>query len=191
MIRIFVSILCVAIAGGIFVIYTRPAYDRVTALQAENAQYDQALDKSKELQELKRSLLSRYNAFTPQDLDRLHKLLPDHVDNVRLVLDLDSMAARYGMALQNVIISNPADRVDSRTIVGAIGAGSEPYDSLTLRFATQGTYSSFVRFMEDLESSLRIVDLEELGLELSSAQPPGGTEPIYRYTLTVRTYWLK
>lgn len=191
MTRIFIAVFCIALAGGIFIIYTQPAYDRVGALKIQNEQYDQALDKSKELQELKRTLLSRYNAFAPQDLDRLHKLLPDHVDNVRLVLDLDSMASRYGMALQNVIISNPADRQDARTIVGAIGAGSEPYDSLSLQFATQGTYSSFVRFMEDLESSLRIVDLEELGLELATSQPAGAGEPLYRYTLTVRTYWLK
>ena len=65
-------------------------------------------------EQLKQSLLSRFNAFKTEDLDRLRKLLPDHVDNVRLILDLDNLAARHGMALQNVVISEPASESGAR-----------------------------------------------------------------------------
>ena len=183
-----------AIAGAAFILFTQPNYDTAKALEAQIAEYNQALDKAAELQQLKQSLLSRYNAFNPADLDRLHKLLPDHVDNVRLVLDLDNLAARNGMALQNVVISNPSSEGSQPGAISAIGAARQTYDSLTLKFATAGTYQNFSAFLQELEMSLRIVDLVSLSLERDSGSPAQGIsegEPVYRYDITIRTYWLK
>lgn len=191
MVKMSLSAIGLVIAGIVFFAYTQPTYDSVRDLQSQIAQYDQALQKASELQQLKQSLLSRYNAFNPADLDRLQKLLPDHVDNVRLVLDLDNLAGRHAMSLQNVVISNPATESDKITsALGAIGAGSQKYDSLTLRFSTGGTYQNFSEFLQDLEASLRIVDLVGLKIDRESEGPPHG-EPTYRYDITIRTYWLK
>lgn len=182
------------LALGIFFFYTKPAYDDALTTKASIAEYDQALDKAAELQELKQSLLARYNTFDPANIDRLHKLLPDHVDNVRLVLDLDNLALERGLALENVVINSPgADEGAAPVLGGASSRGA--YDSLTLRFATNGTYPNFVTFIKDIEASLRIVDLVALTLESTGLFVPGapGTpaEPVYRFDLTLRTYWLK
>lgn len=188
MTRTLIAIAGFAIAIAMFFFYTKPTYDESRALQSLIGEYNQALDKAGELQRLKQSLLSRYNAFNPVDIERLHKLLPDHVDNVRLVLDLDNMASRFGLALQNVVVGAAA--AESSTAVGAIGGSNQSYDSLTFKFATEGTYPNFVRFMEDLEKSLRIVDLISLSMSAANAGAPGA-EPVYRFDVTVRTYWLK
>jgi Tfp pilus assembly protein PilO len=193
MIRFIVAILGFCIAIAVFVFYTRPAYDQVGGLQKEIADYNQALEKAAELQQLKQALLSRYNSFNPEDLSRLAKLLPDHVDNVRLILDLDSLASRHGFTLENVVISGSSQSDASRSSASAtIGASAQAYDSLTFRFGTQGTYDDFVVFMEDLERSLRIVDL--VSLNLSRVPLPTGVvtaEPYYQYDVVIRTYWLK
>ncbi len=197
MIRSILSILGLVIAGGVFLVYTQPTYGNVQGFQQQIDQYNQALDKAAELQQLKQSLLTRYNAFNPSDLDRLQKLLPDHVDNVRLILDLDNLAASFGMALQNVVISGPASEGVNKTVIGSIGSSKQRYDSLTLRFSTRSTYANFVKFMEDLESSLRIVDIVALSVSPEPKAPtaPGtpavSQEPLYRYDITIRTYWLK
>jgi Tfp pilus assembly protein PilO len=177
-----------ALAAAIFFMYTQPTYDSVQSVRATISEYDAALDKAAELQQIKQSLLSRYNAFNPSDLERLQKLLPDHVDNVRLVLDLDNLAGQHGMALQNVVISNPASATQDAGAIGNIAAGRALYDSLTLKFATRGSYQTFTTFLQDLETSLRIVDLVSLALH-----PDGtvGGEPAYRFDITIRTYWLK
>lgn len=169
--------------------YTQPTYDHVRTLQSKVGEYDQALEKAAELQELKQSLLSRYNAFDPADLDRLHKLLPDHVDNVRLVLDLDNLAGRHGMALQNVVVSNPASEPSNPGAISTIGAGTQRFDSLTLKFTTHGSYEDFISFLQDIEASLRIVDLVSLSLAGEGILNAGN--PTYRYDITIRTYWLK
>lgn len=189
MIKTILSLIGLAAAAGIFFFFTQPQYDTIRALESEVDQYDQALERSSELQKIKQSLISRRNAFNLEDVNRLQKLLPDHVDNVRLVLDLDNLAARHGMAIQNVVTSNPvAVRSSGGAIADAAGT-RQKYDSLTLQFRTQGTYENFVAFLRDLETSLRIVDL----VDLSLVQVPGSVagEPLYRFELTIRTYWLK
>lgn len=192
MIRNLFAVLFLAAAGAIFFMYTKPAYDGLRDVQDQIQQYDQALNKADELQRLKQSLLSRYNAFNPVDVDRLHKLLPDHVDNVRLVLDLDTLASQHGFALQNVVINAPGTAVNpgSQQQQVVIGPSRDTYDSLTLRFATSGTYPQFVEFINALENSLRLVDVVALAMDAGTTGVTGG-EPTYRFDITLRTYWLK
>jgi|SRR3989338_5984584 len=190
MVKIILSTVGLAVAGAIFFLYTQPTYDTVQALSVQIDQYNQALDKAAQLQELKQTLLSRYNSFDPADIERLQKALPDHVDNVRLVLDLDSLAGQHGMALQNVVINNPASERGDTTVIGTIGAGQQKFDSLTLQFSTHASYQDFMSFMRDLEDSLRIVDLVSLTLQRDAGQA-GESGLTYRYDIALRTYWLK
>lgn len=188
--KLIISIIIIFIAGGVFFFYTKPSYDQVQVQQSQTASYNAALDKAAELQQLKQGLLSRYNAFNPNDVDRLQKLLPDHVDNVALILDIDNLAAHYGLALANVDVSSPKSSASSQTALGVVGSGGQKYDSLTLKFSTRGTYTAFRQFMRDLEDALRIVDLDTL--TISPAGIAGaGEEPLYTYDISLRTYWLK
>lgn len=199
MIRNILSILGIVAAGGIFIFYTQPTYDEVRAVRTEIAGYDEALSRAAELQQLKQSLLSRFNTMDPRNVERLEKLLPDHVDNVRLVLNLDNLASRHGLALENVVIGNPSSQVNTQTVVGAIGAGRQKYDSLTLKFSTTGTYTDFVQFLQDLESDLRVVDVVSLSLERGGSaslrrpfsDPSAPAEAVFRFDISIRTYWLK
>lgn len=169
--------------------YTKPAYDGVQGAIAENAQYDAALTKAAQLQAVKSELLQKFNALPQEQRERLQKLLPDHVDNVALILDLDNLAGRYGLGLENVDVSTPASATASKTAVGAVGAGGQKYDSVTIKFSTHGTYTQFTQFLADLEASLRVVDLVSLSIAQGSGDGTG--EPYYTYTISLRTYWLK
>lgn len=192
MTRFIVGFIAIIVAGTILFGYTLPTYDHIQSLRAQNAQYDQALGNAKKLQTLKQTLLSKYNTFGGDQLERLNKLLPDHVDNVRLVLDLDSIASAYGIAVQNVVISRAEATPDSALgtpVLGQLGVQAEPYDSMTLQFSTQTTYPNFVAFMKDLEASLRIVDVTSLGMQ--EATGALGSEPLYRFSVGLKTYWLK
>ncbi|MBI5457795.1 hypothetical protein HY971_03670 [Candidatus Kaiserbacteria bacterium] len=210
--RFIIAIVGVVLAGSIFFWYTKPAYDKVQGTRGTIAQYDAALNKATELQQLKQTLLMRFNTFSPADLDRLQKLLPDHVDNVRLILDLDNLAEDHGLALQNVDVSSSQKQVTKgSSVIGAVGGSNQKYDSLTLTFGTVTTYSEFVRFLTDLEASLRIVDLVSLSITPSgnaasfassatnpfltsgakATAPVKSTEPLYVFNISLRTYWLK
>ncbi len=187
------ALVCFALAGLVFFFYTKPAYATVGDLQAQIAQYQEALDKAAQLQALKQKLLTRFNSFAPDDVTRLQTFLPDHVDNIGLILDLDSLASHYGMALENVDVATAQSATAKQSAVGAIGPSAQKYDSLTLHFGTYGTYDNFRVFITDLEQSLRVVDL--ISLTIAQQSTPGATGPssnsAYRYDMTIKTYWLK
>lgn len=193
MTRTILAILGLAVAGGIFFFYTQPTYNTMQTTQAQNSEYDQALSKAAELQQLKQSLLSRYNSFNPSDINRLQSMLPDQVNNIQLILDLDNMAGHDGMALQNVVINDPGANQANATAISSISTGSAKYDSLTMQFTTQGTYDQFKQFLDDLQSSLRIVDLVSLTIAPTSAstQASPAAQPAYTYNMTIKTYWLR
>lgn len=191
MIKLFTAILMLLIAGALLFGFTRPTYEDVQNLQGQSVQLDQILTEAAEFQRLKSQLISRYNALPSDQLARLSKLLPDHVDNVRLILDVDSLAAQNNLTLENVIINSGEDAQEQDNTAGALGAVTEqrtPYDSLILQFTTVGSYQDFVTFLNILESSLRLVDISNLSLQ---AAYDGDGVMQYTYDVKVRTYWLK
>lgn len=179
MTRTFLApLLLLAIAVGLFFGYIDPAYQKVQALRVEDARFNEALNQSRELQKVRDTLLSRYNTFAQSDVERLRKLLPDNVDNVRLILDIDSIASKYNMRTRNVTVSSASSESS------AISAGEGAVDSVVLSFSVAAEYEDFIRFLKDLESSLRIVDL--VGLSFETA---GGNA--YTFNVSIKTYWLK
>jgi Tfp pilus assembly protein PilO len=178
--KLFTPVLFVLIAIALFFLYIDPEYVKLKELLEEQSQIDQALNRSKELQDERDKLLARYNTFPQTELDNLQKLLPDHLDNVRLILDLDSIASRYGMRVRGVSIEGDT----SRTQRNELGPDTSAYESVVMSFSVTGTYDTFRNFLSDLEKSLRLVDV--VGLSFS-ATPTG----VYDYNLKVKTYWLK
>ena len=196
MIRNLFALIALVAAIGIFFLYTDPSYSQIQTLSAQNAQYDAALANATQLEQFKQTLLTRFNSFNPTDLKRLSTMLPDQVDNIRLILDLDNIAASHGMAMQNVNVSASASQSGNTTAVGAITTAQQPYNSLTLQFTTTGTYTQFKQFLGDLQSSLRIVDV--VSLVISNTVPSAVTAgqgasaaPQYTYVMTLQTYWLR
>lgn len=187
--RNIISIIFLCGAIAIFFFYTSPSYDGMQALAAQNSQYNGALDKATQLQQIKQNLLSKYNSFDPNAIARLTTFLPDQVDNIRLILDLDNLAGKFGMSLQNVDISSPDTQ--SGSVVSSITSAAQPFDSLTIEFSSTGTYEQFTQFLTALESSLRLVDLVSLTISPQGTAAAGsGGEPLYTYSMTVQTYWL-
>lgn len=187
MIKLIIAGIGLIFAGSIFFTYTKPAYANIGIIKAQIAQYEEALKKAAELDKRKQELLDKRNSFNADDLKRLELMLPDHADNIGLILELDSIASRYGMALENADVStDSASAAEGVTSAGEIVGVAPAYSTITLHFSTFGTYDHFRSFMLDLESSLRLVDLVSLSLAPDSNAPGS-----YLYDVTIKTYWLK
>ncbi len=182
MLRTLIPILLTLGAIVLFFGYTDGTFSRAQELKKQDDQFNQALDKSKELQGVRDRLLTKYNTFSQASLARLSKLLPDTVDNVRLALDIDNIAAKYSARIRNVTVQTEEKTQSQERLT--IGADQSPYGSVVLTFTTVLSYSDFVSFLRDLEASLRLVDV--VGLSFTSVK--GG---LYDFTVSIRTYWLK
>lgn len=174
-----VSIIFLCLAVGIFFFYADDKYQEVKDLRVEVADYTEALRQSKDILLLRDNLSDQYKSFKKSDLDSLKKLLPDHIDNVQLVLDLNGIAKKYGLALKGVKVQE--ESIDKQA---KIGPSKDDFGSILLSFKVSSTYDAFVKFLEDVEKSLRIVDVTALSFKANDKN-------IYEFSVTIKTYWLK
>lgn len=178
---------------GIFFGYLNPAYRKQTGsdfvekksvreLLVERAEYRAALLKTREIELARAGLLEKYNSIPSADREKLERMLPDHSDTVRLVLDINTIAAAHRVTLKNITVV--ADASGSATRGSAIGPSEKLYETIELAFGIRGSYEDFRLFLEDMEKNLRLLD----PVSVSFAAPKEGA---YDIAMTVRTYRLK
>jgi Tfp pilus assembly protein PilO len=182
--RFILPTILVVAAIGLFSLYTNPTYQGLKAQQTQVAAYDDALNKSQELKGLRDKLASARNAFSPDDEQKLVRLLPDQVDNIRLIIDINNIAARHGLSLSNVALGDVSNS-SSKTSALAVGPSGDPVGSVSLGFSVSASYDDFLSFLQDVEHSLRILDIEKLAFS-AGASASGKTTVDF----TIRTYWL-
>ena len=183
-----------AIAIGLFVLFTNPIYKDVQGLRAQVASYDQALTNAEQLRAVREQLLLKYNGFSKDNVTKVQKMIPDNVDNIRLILEIQGMASAYGMQIKNVKYdAKVASGVDVVPQNAAASADQNKiYGIFDMEFSTEGTYDNFVKFVSDMERSLRIVDINSVTFSSSDSTivtSPANT--VYKYDLKFKTYWLK
>lgn len=178
--------------------FTNPIYKEVMKNREKSSSYDTALGNSKAFEAVRDRLTQKFNSLRPESLARLSKLLPDNIDNIRLILEIEEkIAAPYGMVLKDVKYSTlPEGSTDNSDNLARSGASIENlnknYGIWDLEFSAQGTYSNFVKFLRDLERNLRIIDVSAVDFSSTSNIGAGGTpSETYTYSFKIRTYWLK
>ena len=176
-------IVLVIAAIGLFVVYTNPTYQASKALQVQAGAYDDALTKSQQLRAIRDQLLSRRNTFSADDVQKLQEVLPDNVDNIRFIIDVNNIAARHNISLGNVQLGTIGGTAQSQQGVAAATNGSA-VGSVDIGFSINASYSDMLSFLQDLEHSVRLIDVEKLSF---TAPSNGATSD---YAFVVRTYWL-
>lgn len=155
-------------------------YEDVKTLSASAAGYRDVLNNIEEINESRERLVANYNSISKAEIERLGKVLPANVDTVRLALDLDSIAAKYGISIQDVKIDQ---NQNTATQVSLPGHGL-PYEKTPVRVSFVSTYENFKKFLDDLEKSLRIMDIKEVTFLVTD-------NGLYEHTILLDTYWVK
>ncbi len=183
-------LILIVLSLGIYFTFTRLQIEQSKTIGMVNDQYKKAIEDSKTLIIKRDSILATYNKISPEDQLRLGKMVPDNVDNVRLVIDVNGVASRHGISIKNVKTSTTKDQVSSSNnpnnpgATNVAGPGGNDYDTVTLSFDTTGGYRVFQDFLKDLESSLRILEISKISLKANDTSN-------YDYSLEIKTYWLK
>ena len=188
---IFPSIL-ILLAIATFVAFVNPTYKQIQVLQANSAQYDAALSNSEKLQTERDALNAKYLTMSPDSLDKLSKLLPDNADNIRLIINIQQMAQTYGMSISNIKfdstqIGAASNSPTAATTVAEVQTSQQDYGTFNLEFSTTGSYQNFLSFLKDLETSLRVTDIQSI----TFTSQTDGTKTGYTYDIKLQTYWLK
>jgi len=191
-----------AIAG--FLLITQPLYDEATTLKIEADKYNEALANAKILQEERDRLTKKFNSFNQTDIDRLEKIVPDSVDNIKLILEIQEVAQERGILVKNVefqpeqfieVDPNAPVAANTKTTANSRRPGANEnldYDIFDLEFSIEGRYDAFVDFMKLMEKSLRVVDVRTIAFSPGTSE---NKEKVYtdnyKYTFRINTYRLK
>lgn len=186
--------LALMLSVAIFFAYINPTWsesiaETKTAITANN----DALAAAREFEAKKNELASARNNIDPGNLARLEKFLPDSVDNVGLILDVNALAARSGLSLSNLDVTrnelnnaagSVAVAVSSATTAAAPTVRGNPVGSADLSLTAIGTYKALKDFLVGLEKSARLLDVRDITVKSSDTG-------VYNYQMAIRLYWLR
>ncbi len=211
MFKALTPIIGILVAVGLFFTYVQPTFEEVKLIQNETAQYAQAVERASELQRRISELRSQQNAIPLGDLERLEAFLPNRIDEVSLLIDIDALADEHNLVLGDIKVASddgkessgdlagrsnaaalpPADATDPAAdptldpLAGTSGSGElvSQYSTLDISFSVTGTYNNFRAFLLEVERSL--VLMEVVSIEFTESE--GELVP---FTVTLRFYSL-
>lgn len=198
--RNITATILVVLAIGTYVTFTRAKLAEVNEVRDVNEQYISALENASRLIKVRDSVLKDYNQIQQSDRERIDKMLPNTVDNIRLIIDLNSVALRHGFSLRNIRATASGNNTKQSTTpstpspsaqIPNVGSdemsGSIPtptLDTVEVSFSVAAPYQQFIDLLRDLEANLRIMDVTQLTVS-------SGTGGSYEFGVTLRTYWLR
>lgn len=194
----FTPLILIVLSVACFLFLVDPQYKKIQQTNAEIASNNKTLEVANQLKARKDELNTRFNKISQEEKIQLEKLLPDTVDNVRLIIDINNIANQFGIVIRDINIdSKEEDKNQPKTVVtqksnfeGVLNDDSVKYVDtskigvISFSFSVAAKYEVFLQFLEQLEQSLRIVDIRNIEIT-------PGTGSFYDYHVTLDTYWLK
>ena len=194
------SIIVIICAVGVFFFFTDREYKEVKQLQTEIEANKKIIELANKLDTKKVELNDKFNQISREEKEELEKLLPDTVDNVRLIIDMNNIAEKFGIIIRDISINTNESSTggSKKTTTGQ----KSNFDNITeensikyvdtskigvisFSFSVSAKYEVFLDFLKQLEETLRLVDIRNI--EVSR----GTTDVLYNYRVTLDTYWLK
>ena len=141
---------------------------------------NEANTKAAALRVIRGQLTDDKNKISGENMDKIERMLPDSVENVSLILEINNIAKQYGMNIKGTSIAESTAARSS----ASVGPDSQKYGAISLSFSVTTSYDNFLTFLKALEDNNRLVDVT--GLSFSAAKGDN-----YDFNVTIQTYWLK
>jgi hypothetical protein len=190
--NVYATILII-LAIGLYFTVTQGIFTAAGIVKDSNNQYVSAIESAKKLISVRDKVLADYNSLSSEDRDRLNKIMPNGVDNIRLIIDMNNIASQHGFSLKGIkaSASGPSKNSSGGGAAPAVSVtnsraniGSPILEKVTVGFSVSAPYQQFISFLQDLESSLRIMDVTHLSVSSSESG-------VYDWNVELQTYWLR
>ncbi len=197
MLKVIFPILLLSTSVLMFFTFINPHYQKIKTEKIELSDYNEALDNSKIILGQKNDLLATVNEIPQEQKDKLEKLLPSNIDNIRLIIEINNIAKRYGIVLRAIEFGSTPGSGDKKTDSSQMGqkgaapsttGGNNEYGTVTLGFTTVASYKTCVSFLKEIETSLRLVEIKSV---LFDAPASSQDKDLYTFRIELSTFWLK
>src|SRR3989344_8128727 len=142
-------IILIAVSVLLFFFQIKPQYADVKSLREEGKQYNEALKVADELKVLRGELAEKLASFSPEELQKLERFMPQRLDTVRMILDANGIALANGVALKDIKTTDSA-----KPAPAAAGSLQGPYNVTAMSFSFSTSYGTAIKFIKELEQSL-------------------------------------
>ncbi len=130
-----------------------------------------------------------------QNATNVNLAMPSGEDVAGALAQIQGIAENTGIAITSISATPPRLRVAQ--LPAAASATStqlmKPLGTFTFTLAASGSYEQFKSFLQDLETNIRIFDVQAVTLQQGSAAVVSGktvtTRDIFNYSITVATYY--
>lgn len=192
------SLLIISIA--LFFIFINPTFINIKDIKQEVLVYNTALDNSTELQKTRDSIIDIYKKIKQEDKDKLSHFLPSNINNIDVILEIEKIANFHGMPIKNInfetqdLNENNTSGNNKVVMPEKDPADNLPYGIFPMEFVLEGRYDTFLSFLNDLESNLRLINIKSISfiVPIPDNNPESKIDPsIYNFKLSIEIYWLK
>ncbi len=179
------SILVIAVSIGAYFVYMKPLIVEIKIKSAQKSEYDNVLNKVKEIKEKREAVFSDYNSIPSADIERLNKIIPSEVNSVAMLNDLGALVSASGLKVVEYKVSKP----DSSNRENIVSDSDKMYTTSSISLKVSGQYNQFINFLTSIESNLSLLDIVSLSIK-QGAEKVGASPPM-DYTLEANTYSLR
>lgn len=184
--KFFIPFIVIGICIGMYFVYINPTITEVQTLSTNKTEYNNILEKIKELSEKRDAILIEYNSIPESDKARLNKIIPETFNPSLFANDINSMASQNGLSIREFKVNEPKTEVREAIINQPQPTG---YKTTVIAIKLNGQYSQFVKFLSNLESDLHLIDV--LSLLIKPVGSGKSSDTSLEYLLEVRTYSLR
>ena len=179
----FTPIIVIALCVGAYYVYLAPSYAEIQTLSTQLSNYNDALQKTKDLASKRDTLLATYNSISPDDIARLKEIIPGNFNPSVFADYLNNLASKYGMVAEDISMA----QLDTTAGQQVATSSQKYYKTMAVTFSVKGSYSQFVNFLKDMESSLDLIDVNSLSIK-SDANSTNNS--FFDYNVGIYTYYL-
>ena len=179
-------------------LYVKPEWDLVQEHRGNIVTLDETLQKSSTIEQLINETGQSLKNVPEENLSRFATFLPQTIDDIRLANNIQHLGYTDNVVLENIKVTKEGGVSETTTTTGRgaqdVLSSNKKYNTTKVSFSLTAPYGVFLVFLNDLETSLGLIDVTSLSFALEP-NTTGGIittgPPLYRYTIEAVTYSLQ
>jgi len=183
----FVILIELLLAITLYFAYIQPTYSNtIVPLNAEITKVQEAQKSAAQYAQQESALQARVQGIPAQDITRLNTMIPSASHVTHFLYNINTLAANSGFFLTKY-----SENAQENSSSQQQNTGTPQLQKMTITLSGTGPYASFRTFLDNMQKSLRIIDVQSIKVTAptnSSGKKGAPAYPTYDMTLTI--YWL-
>ena len=176
------ALVCIILAVLLYPFFVSPLWGEISKLQDQKAQIAKGQKDVDNFIKRHDELKTVVDTFPEEDIDRLSQILPESVNVIGTIVDIENIVRENGFILKGSVGVDDKEKVKGPNQESDT-ASQAAYDTTTFTINVVGPYSSLEPLLENLAKSLTLFDITSLSFATSDTS-------VYDFNISLRTYSL-